>query len=194
MKLKIAILSLASSAYLAQALETEEIGLDEMAIQSVMSEIERGGGLHHWGAVHVSIPGVMEMTCNDLVASPDPDTRKVNRAVATTNVVISLTQVLSTNAPAIAPSGGGKSAGEKTMLYAHQAVFDGVNNTITLLGTEGGAQPKVVQGPFISMADRFVYNRATRRFDGISNVLTRIKLGTNQLGGLLGPKPKAVSQ
>jgi hypothetical protein len=171
------------------AVEPEPIPAGEGKIDSVSFSFEKREGLiRHSGNVQLTIPGALNLTCEDLLAQRDAS-GKFSTIVATTNVVIQLLQVNdsplfkagSTNGSpvdtATAAVGSMVRPLETNWAYCFKAVFIGTNNTVVLTGSPETGSPRVMTATAAISAEELTYNRTTGKFTGSGKSQSRFKVG-----------------
>lgn len=141
---------------------------------------QRAGVLHYWDNVVLKYPGVLDLTCTDLEVRLTGEGGKLDRIIATTNVVIHIVQGAGPDKP-----------GVTNIAYAHQAIFDGVSNVVRLGMSPTGVQPRVEGPEGTSIADQIVYDRTNDRFNFSGHVKMRFKPGKLPQGGLFSPRTNA---
>ena len=185
----LSLLATVAAVAAAPALRAAEPAATEITITSARGDFElKDGGLHYRDDVRLAYPGVLDLTCADLVlklATDDTGKRKLDRITATTNVVMLLVQPATAGAPSLAVK-----PGETTRATAAMAVFNGADNTVTLTGSAATGQPKVEGAEFTTVADVIVINRATGRFSGQGNHRTTFKAEALKGSSLFSPKTK----
>lgn len=137
---------------------------------------QQANRLHYWGGVHLNSPGTLDLRCEDFRIQLGTG-NKLDQIVATTNVVLLLVQ----------PGQAGRAA-VTNVAYAHQAIFDGTSNLVTLAKSPAGAQPRFEGPDLVAEADVIIYNRGSERFELRGNHRTRFKPGKLPQGGFLAPK------
>jgi hypothetical protein len=156
-------------------------GADNIDLQATNGVLELGTGRYHlWRGVRVESPGVLLLTCEDLRAAMPPAStnapaastnspQRLETLVATTNVVIEITQV--------------SAAGVTNLIraFGDQAVYTGTNELVTVTGN---ARVESAFGPMT--ADSFVFDLRTRRLT--ANGSYRGQLRANLLRGLTGTR------
>ncbi len=170
------------------AVEPDPIPAGEGKIDSVAFSFEKREGLiRHFGDVRLTIPGALNLTCEDLLAQRDA-TGKFSTIIATTNVVIQLLQVNdpsskagSTNGVSVDAAAGAIGSTGRTMetnwAYCFKAVFIGTNNTVVLTGSPETGSPRVITATAAISAEELTYNRSTGRFTGSGRSQSRFKVG-----------------
>ncbi len=169
------------------ASEPEVIPLGEGEIRSTGFSFEKREGLiRHTGDVHLTIPGSLNLTCEDLLAQRD-DTGKFSTIIATTNLVIQFLQVSESNPPkpgtTNSPASGSdlipltNKVTETNWAYGFRAVFTGTNNSVILTGSPETGSPRVVTSSAEITAEELIYNRTTGKFTGTGKSRSRFKVG-----------------
>lgn len=171
------------------AVEPEPVPAGEGKIDSVGFSFEKREGLiRHFGNVQLTIPGALNLTCEDLLAQRDA-TGKFSTIIATTNVVIQLLQVNepspfktgATNAGPVESVAGAPAAVvrplETNWAYCFKAVFIGTNNTVVLTGSPDSGSPRVITATAAISAEELTYNRTTGKFTGSGKSQSRFKVG-----------------
>ena len=175
------------TAFVSEASEPETIPSGEGEIKSTGFSFEKREGLiRHTGNVHLSIPGSLNLTCEDLLAQRD-ETGKFSTIIATTNLVIQFLQVsepnplkAGTNTPPALLADLTTTAGkaiETNWAYGFRAVFTGTNNTVILTGSPETGSPRVVTSSAEITAEELIYNRTTGKFTGSGKSRSRFKVG-----------------
>lgn len=141
---------------------------------------QKASTLHYWGNVHLVSPGTLDLRCDDFLINLGAGESKLDQIVASTNVVLRLVQTASATQPAMT-----------NVAYAHQAIFNGASNLVTLVKSPAGVQPRFEASDIVAEADEIVYNRATDRFELKGNHRTRFKPGKLPKGGFFAPKTNA---
>ena len=107
------------------------------------------GTQHYWDDVQVVLPGLLKLSCSDLVTVQHSSTNRPDALVATTNVVIEITR------PAARP-------GEAPLVikvYGDRAVYTSTNELVTLTGTA----PRIVAPQGTTRGNVIVYDLGTGR-------------------------------
>lgn len=148
-------------------------GEGEIHSREVIFE-KREGIIRNVGEVHLTIPGALDLRCEDLLAQRDA-TGKFSTIIATNHVVIQLLQ----QPEASSPSSGSPVSRpvETNWAYCSKAVFIGTNNTVVLTGSPEGGPPRVETATASITAEELTYNRTTGRFVGSGKSMTRFKVG-----------------
>jgi len=155
----------------ATALSANESPVPEGTVNSESFEYDqRAGVLHYWENVQLRYPGVLDLDCADLEILLQSGGSKLDRIVARTNVVITIVQAPSTNAASLLIK-----AGATNRAYAAEAVFNGVDNTVTLAGSPGTGQPRVESAEGVFKADVIVFDRAKDKFSGKGNIRMTVR-------------------
>jgi lipopolysaccharide transport protein LptA len=154
-------LVLACASLIALAAESTTVGPDETEITSSRFVFDQRAEIVHFEeSVRVFNPGVITLTCEDLIAKL-PRGGGVESIVATTNVMIQFTQGKSTN-------------------YAtgDRAVYTKTNEVFTLTGNVGGKRPRLFQEGMSVEANTVTLNLANGQYKFEGNPVFRGKLGT----------------
>jgi lipopolysaccharide export system protein LptA len=158
---------------------------DDLVTSEITSDAsiydQKANTLHYWGKVHLSSPGTLDLRCDDFRIQLGAGGGKLDQIVASTNVVLLLVQ----------PGTGGKPA-TTNVAYAHQAIFDGVRNLVTLAQSPTGGQPRFEGPELVAEADVIIYDRTRDRFELKGHHRTRFKPGKLSQGGFFSPKTNAV--
>lgn len=141
---------------------------------------QKAATLHYWGNVHLDSPGTLDLRCEDFLIQMGSTNSRPDQITATTNVVLRLTQ----------PGPAGK-PGVTNVAYAFQAVFHSASNTVTLVKSPAGVQPRFEYAGVVSEADVIRYNRATDRVEFSGNYRARFKPGQLPSGSFFAPKTNA---
>jgi lipopolysaccharide export system protein LptA len=147
---------------------------------------QKAGVFHYQGHVRLRYPGVFDLDCADLQIRLLPDTNKLDRIVASTNVVMTMVQAPSTNTADLLLK-----PGSTNRAYAALAVYNGTNNTVTLTGSSEFGQPWVEAAEGSFKADVITYDRANDRFLGTGNFRMVVKPSALPNGGPLAPRAPA---
>lgn len=178
------ILSVLSSGLLA-TVALSEGATDELVTSEITSDAsvydQKASTLHYWGKVHLTSPGTLDLRCEDFLIHLGAGESKLDQIVASTNVVLHLVQAGTAGRPAMT-----------NVAYAHQAIFDGASNLVTLAKSPAGLQPRFEASDIVAEADEIIYNRATDRFELKGNHRTRFKPGKLPKGGFFAPKTNTV--
>lgn len=157
---------------------------DEQPVSEIFSEEsvydQKANTLHYWGNVRLNSPGTLNLQCEDFLIQLGAGGNKLNQITATTNVVLHLVQPGASGRPSIT-----------NVAYAHQAIFDGVSNTVTLAMSPSGVRPRFESGDLVSEAEEIHYNRSTERLKLKGKQLTRFKPGKLPKGGFFAPNSSA---
>lgn len=143
------------------AADSTPVGPDETEITSNRFVFDQRAEMVHFEeSVKVTNPGVLALTCEDLVAKL-PKGGGVESIVATTNVVIQFIQGKSTN-------------------YAtgDRAVYTKTNEVFTLTGAAAGKRPRLFQEGMSVEANIIVLNLANGQYKFEGNPVFRGKLGS----------------
>jgi lipopolysaccharide export system protein LptA len=136
---------------------------DESTLTADHFEWEQKEGLvHYWGHIHLNAPGLLDLTCDDLLAYKGETGAGFNRIEASTNVVINMVQQPATSgtaSPVVRP-------GTTNVAHGFKAVFNATNNVVTLLGSPETGQPRVENQDLTAVADTLIFDRANGRFSG----------------------------
>jgi hypothetical protein len=96
-------------------------------IESDWAEMDLKAGVYHYsGNVRVDVPGLLKLTCGDLLAQPQKDTNRLDSLIATTNVVIEIQRQ-------------GRNPGDAPIVmraYGDRAVYTATNEVVTLTGAD----------------------------------------------------------
>jgi lipopolysaccharide export system protein LptA len=131
---------------------------------------QKAGVLHYWENVELRYPGVLDLDCADLEIRLQSGGSKLDRILARTNVVITIIQAPSTNGTSLLIK-----AGATNRAYAAEAVFNGVDNTVTLAGSAATGQPRVESAEGVFKADVIVFDRAKDKFSGKGNIRMTVR-------------------
>ncbi len=107
------------------------------------------GTQHYWGDVEVTLPGLLRLSCMDLVTVQQSSTNRPDALLATTNVVIEITR------PAQRP-------GETPLVlkaYGDRAVYTATNELVTLTGSD----PRIVAPQGTTRGKVITYDLGTGR-------------------------------
>jgi lipopolysaccharide transport protein LptA len=119
----------------------------------------RDGVFHYWGNVHVDAPGLMELTCEDLVAVMPEEGGRMDQLVATTNVVILV--IRPPNRPGDEPV--------QIRATGQRAVYTATNQVVTLTG-----EPRLESMHGVATGERILYNMDTGKVRVLGNVRSRL--------------------
>lgn len=96
-------------------------------ITSDWAEMDLKLGVYHYsGNVTVDVPGMLKLTCGDLLAQPQKETNRLDTLIATTNVVIEIRRE-------------GRNPGDPAVTlraYGDRAVYTATNEVVTLTGSD----------------------------------------------------------
>lgn len=141
---------------LAAGLTAAEMSLDQATLESESAEFGLGEGNHHfWGTVQFRYPAMLDLDCADLRILLIPGGQKIDRLIASNDVVMTLVQ-RGTNTPGIAT---GK-AGATNRIHAAVAEYTATNDTVTLTGSPEFGQPWVEGAEGSFRADVITFDRA----------------------------------
>jgi lipopolysaccharide export system protein LptA len=167
------------------AVAAAAIGADEVRapISSRWGDLDYGKGITHYaGTVVVDIPGLMKLTCEDLVAVQATGTNRLETLTALTNVVMDLVRPGRT--PADPPI--------RIHATADMAVFTGSNSLVTLTGPFGN-EPRVETPQARIRGSTITYNLSTSKLWG-TNYVTEINADLFKNSGLFGRTNKAAKK
>ncbi|HAB18900.1 MAG TPA: hypothetical protein DCE44_20965, partial [Verrucomicrobiales bacterium] len=133
---------------------------------------QKGGILHYQGNVQLRYPGAFDLDCADLEIRLQSGGSKLDRIIASTNVVMTMVQAPTTNAANLLLK-----PGATNRAYAALAVYNGTNNTVTLTGSPQFGQPWVEAAEGSFKADVITFDRANDRFMGTGNFRMIVKPG-----------------
>ena len=143
----------------------EEAVMPDGTLDAAHGVIEnKNGRWHFWETVHLVYPGVLDLTCEDMQVAQAADAdgkSRLNQITATTNVVMAIVLPPSTNKITQVVKPGGLAHAK-----AFQAVFNGTDNTVTLIGSESTGLPTVVTSDGTISGPKLVFDRAEGRFSG----------------------------
>ena len=127
------------------------LGQDARApIESDWAEMDlKAGAYHYVGNVRVNVPGMLKLTCGDLLAQPQKETNRLDSLIATTNVVIEIVRPgrLPSDAPVVIRA------------YGERAVYTATNEVVTL----SGGDTRVVAPQGTMRGNIVIYDVATGR-------------------------------
>lgn len=160
-----ALLPLLIISLLTSAARAEEASGAEGTLDAAHGIIEqKSGNWHFWEKVHLVYPGVLDLTCEDMQVTQTTDgggKSRPDRIRATTNVLIAIVLPASTNAITGVIKPGGLAHAS-----APEAVFNGTDNTVTLIGTEATGLPTVVTSDGTFVGPKLTFDRGSGRFSG----------------------------
>jgi lipopolysaccharide export system protein LptA len=156
---------------------------DDLVTSEITSDAsvydQKANSLHYWGRVHLNSPGTLDLRCEDFQIQLSTG-NKLDQIVASTNVVLLLVQPATAGRPALTNTA-----------FAHQAIFDGTSNLVTLAKSPAGVQPRFEGPDLVAEADVIIYNRSSERFELKGNHRTRFKPGKLPKGGFFAPNNAA---
>lgn len=152
----------------------EESGVEITSDKSV--EDLKAGQFHFWDNVRVDAPGVLTLTCGDLVALIPAGGGRLDRLVATNNVVIEVIR---------APSKPGE-APLKIRAFGQQAVYLATNETVTLTGN-----PRIESPQADTWGDTVIYELNTGRMQALGRHRTVLRPAAFKGSGLLNNRTNA---
>lgn len=164
------------SAAAAAKAENADDGMVPVTSQNWEMDLKEGV-YHYWGDVVVDAPGLMRLTCEDLVAVLPEGGGRMDRLVARTNVVIDIVRAASR-------------AGDPPMKIratGTMAVYTATNAVVTLTGN-----PRMVSSYGVASGDAIVYETETGRVRVLGNVDSRLNLPAFRTGGKIGSKTNSI--
>jgi len=130
-------------------------------IESDWAEMDlKAGAYHYVGNVRVDVPGLLKLTCGDLLAQPQKDTNRLDSLIATTNVVIEIVRP-------------GRRPGDAPVViraYGERAVYTATNELVTL----SGGDTRVVAPQGTMRGTNVIYDVATGRVRSTGHQITEL--------------------
>jgi lipopolysaccharide export system protein LptA len=162
------ILALAAVASLAAAdlsMDQFEPGTGAARLTATSSEMDmREGHYHFWGNVEFRYPGMLDLDCDDLVIRLLTGGNKIDRLIASNNVVMTIVQLPSTNAvPRLNPRNS------TNRVHAAVAEFISTNDTVVLTGSPSFGQPWVEGAEGSFRADQITFDRGRGKIGAKGN-------------------------
>lgn len=171
-----------------------DMSFDQATLKSDGAEFSLGAGNHHfWDRVEFRYPGMLDLDCADLRILLIPGGQKIDRLIASNDVVMTLVQ-RGTNAAGLP---GNRSSGTNR-IHAAVAEYTATNDTVTLTGSPAFGQPWVegVEGSF--RADVITFDRLRDKIGARGNFKMIIRPDALPKGALdparASAKPPASSQ
>ncbi len=139
-------------------------------IESDWAEMDlKGGAYHYVGNVRVNVPGLLKLTCGDLLAQPQKENNRLESLVATTNVVIEIVRL---GRPGAAPV--------VIRAYGDKAVYTATNEVVTL----SGGDTRVVAPQGTMRGTEVIYDVATGRVRATGHQVTELNPEMFRTSGL----------
>jgi len=140
-------------------------------IESKSFEIDYGVGAYHYmGDVRLDVPGLLKLSCEDLLATQAAGGERIDTLVATTNVVIEVVRP-------------GRKPGDAPMViraFGDRAVYTATNETVTLTG----GSPRVEAPQGITWGDTVIYELGRDRVRALGNHRTELNPDLFKSSGL----------
>lgn len=174
----------------AVALTAAELSTGEGTLDSDRSEFDLARGiLHAAGNVRFRYPGMLDLDCEDLQILMIPGSDKIDRMIASNQVVITLVRQSSTNlsVPVNRTTG-------TNQIHAAVAEYTGTNDTVTFTGSPAFGQPWVEGAEGSFRADVITFDRARDKIDLKGNFRLIIRPGAlpkNALSPAASPSSSA---
>jgi lipopolysaccharide transport protein LptA len=134
-------------------------------------EIDYGIGAYHYiGSVILDVPGLLKLTCEDLVATQTEGSEGISTLTATTNVVIEVVRP-------------GRKPGDAPMViraYGDRAVYTATNETVVLTGVA----PRVEAPQGVTRGDTVIYELGRDRVRATGNHRTELNPDLFKTSGL----------
>lgn len=130
-------------------------------IESDWAEMDlKAGAYHYVGNVRVDVPGLLKLTCGDLLALPQKETNRLESLIATTNVVIEISRP-------------GRRLTDPFIViraYGDRAVYTATNEVVTL----SGGDTRVVAPQGTMRGTNIIYDVATGRVRATGHQITEL--------------------
>jgi len=169
------------------ALGAAEMSLDEGkgTLRAESGEFDLGQGTYHFEQnVQFRYPGMLDLDCADLTIRFLPGGQRIDRLIASNDVVMTLVQRPSTNS-----SLPMNRKGTTNRIHAAVAEFTGTNDVVTLTGSPSFGQPWVEGAEGSFRADVITFDRAKNKIGIRGNFQMTIEPGAIPKGALAPSKP-----
>jgi len=162
-----------SAALAAAALHAADMSFDQATLKSEGAEFALGAGNHHfWNQVEFRYPGMLDLDCADLRILLIPGGQKIDRLIASNDVVMTLVQ-RGTNAAGLP----GNRNGGTNRIHAAVAEYTATNDTVTLTGSPSFGQPWVEGAEGSFRADVITFDRQRDKIGARGNFKMIIRPG-----------------
>lgn len=149
------------------ALTAADMSMDQGTLDADTFVGDLGEGLRHYnfqGHVQFRYPGMLDLDCADLTIRLFPGGDKIDRLIASNDVVMTLIQRSSTNSTIPLNRGGGTNR-----IHAALAEYVSTNDTVTLTGSPSFGQPWVEGAEGSFRADVITFDRIRDKISARGN-------------------------